>query len=279
MQDNKNTSFCGQNNSGTVCIDTMRVLDGCRDRDCFENARVYFSACSEQLLANSGNVRCHSAKLIWAYVGVDDVPFNYGFYKVTVRYYIEIEFEICLGGGRSQTFKGLAVLEKNVVLYGGEGRAYSYSSSPENTYCAINDYNTVGNNDPTAIVETVEPIILNTKVNDCNCPCACTCTEYLDIPAGVLAAFGENVVINSDGPKVYVSLGIFSVIRMVRPAQLLIQGTDYCVPDKECTAATSPTDPCALFSNIAFPISQFKGTNAASSKNEKSGGCGCKGNN
>ncbi len=279
MQDNKNTSFCGQNNSGTVCIDTLRVLDGCRDRDCFENARVYFSACSEQLLANSGNVRTRSAKLLWAYVGVDDVPFNCGFYKVTVRYYIEIEFEICLGGGRSQAFKGLAVLDKNVVLYGGEGRAYSYSSSPENTYCNITDYNTVGNNDPTAIVETVEPIILNTKVNDCNCPCACTCTEYLDIPQGILNAFGENVVINSDGPKVYVSIGIFSVIRMVRPAQLLVQATDYCVPDKECTSGASSCDPCALFSNIAFPISQFKGTNSSPAKNDKSGGCGCKNNN
>ncbi len=277
MQDNKNTSFCGQSqNSGTVCIDTLRVLDGCRDRDCFENARIYFSAASEQLLTTSANVRTRSAKLIWAYVGVDDVPFNCGFYKVTVRYYIEIEFEICAGGA-SQSFNGLAVLDKNVVLYGGEGRATSYSSSPENTYCTITDYNNVGNNDPTAIVETVEPIILNTKVNDCTCPCACTCTEYLDLPAGVLEIFGEDIVLNSDAPRVYVSLGIFSVIRMVRPAQLLVQATDYCVPDKECTAATSPSDPCALFGSIAFPISQFKGTNAAPVKNDKTGGCGCKG--
>ncbi len=276
MQDNRNTSFCGQNNSGTVCIDTFRVLDGCRDRDCFENARVYFSACAEQLITTSGNIRTRSAKLLWAFVGVNDVPFNCGFYQVTVRYYIEIEFESCLGGGRSQGFKGLAVLEKNVVLYGGEGRAYSFASSPENTYCQINDYNNGGNNDPTAIVETVEPIILGTKINDCNCPCSCTCTEYIDIPAGVITAFGENVVVNSDGPKVYVSFGIFSVIRIVRPAQLLVQGTDYCVPDKECTASTSTDDPCALFSNIAFPISQFKGTNAYPAKNEKNGGCGCK---
>ncbi len=280
MQDNKNTSFCQSNtqNGGTVCIDTKRVLDGCRDRDCFENARVYFSTASEQLLTTSTNIKTRSTELIWAYVGVDDVPFNCGFYKVTVKYYIQIEFEICLGGGRSQTFNGLVVLDKNVVLYGGEGRAITYSSSPNNTYCNITDYNTVGNNDPTAIVETVEPIILNTKVNDCTCPCSCTCTEYLDIPAGVQNAFGEVIVLNSDAPRVYVSVGIFSVIRMVRPAQLLIQGTDYCVPDKECTPATNPCDPCALFSNIAFPISQFKGTCNTSAKPEKSGGCGCKGN-
>ncbi len=279
MQENRNTSFCQNNssfNGGTVCIDTMRVLDGCRDRDCFEDVRVYLGACGEHMLANSTNVRTRSAKLLWAYVGVDDVPFNCGFYRISVRYYIEIEFESCMNG-KSQCFKGLVALEKDVILYGGEGRAYSYSSSPENTYCSINDYNTCGNNDPTAIVETVEPIVLGTKVVDCTCPCNCVCNEFLDIPDGVKRMFGDELVINSDGPKIYVSLGIFSVIRVVRPAQLLVQATDYCVPDKECTAATNDDNPCALFRNIAFPISQFKGSDSAPVKNEKgSSGCGCK---
>jgi len=280
MQENRNTSFCQNNsslNGGTVCIDTMRVLDGCRDRDCFEDVRVYLGACGEQILANSTNVRTRTAKLLWAYVGVDEVPFNCGFYRISVRYYIEIEFEACLNG-KSHCFKGLVALEKDVILYGGEGRAYSYSSSPKNTYCAINDYNTSGNNDPTAIVETVEPIVLGTKVVDCSCPCNCVCNEFLDIPDGVKRMFGDELVINSDGPKIYVSIGIFSVIRVVRPAQLLVSATDYCVPDKECTAATNDDNPCSLFRTIAFPISQFKGSDAAPVKNEKgsAGGCGCK---
>lgn len=280
MQENRNASFCqgASQNGGTVCIDTMRVLDGCRDRDCFEDVRVYLSACGEQILAASSNVRTRSAKLLWAYVGVEDVPFNCGFYQVSVRYYIEIEFEACVAVGRSQCFKGLVVLEKDVVLYGGEGRAYSYSSSPDNNYCSIKDYNTCGNNDPTAIVETIEPIVLGTKVVDCNCPCSCVCNEYHDIPEGVRNSFGEELILNTDGPKIYVSLGIFSVIRIVRPAQILVQGTDYCVPDKECTAATNNDNPCSLFKNIAFPISQFRGTDGAPARNEtRGGGCGCKG--
>lgn len=282
MQENRNTSFCqgsGGHSGGAICIDTMRVLDGCRDRDCFEDVRVYLSACGEQILANSSNVRTRSAKLLWAFVGVDDVPFNNGFYQITIRYYIELEFEACVCVGKSQCFKGLVVVEKDVILYGGEGRAYSFTSSPENNYCSIKDYNNCGNNDPVAIVETVEPIVLGTKVVDCNCPCSCVCNEIYDIPEGVRNSFCEELLINTDGPKIYVSLGIFSVIRIERPAQLLVQATDYCVPDKECTAATNNDNPCALFKNIAFPVNQFKGTGEAPTQSHPDrGGCGCKGN-
>ena len=282
MQENRNASFCNQPTqnisgcSGTVCIDTQRVLDCCRDRDCFEDTRVYLSACGEEILANSTNVRTRSAKLLWAYVGVDEVPFNCGFYQVTVRYYVEVEFECCIAVGRSQTFKGLAALEKNVVLYGGEGKALSFSSSPQSSYCSIGDITTASTNEPTAIVETVEPVVLGTKIPDYNCPCPCG--EFADIPECVRNSFGEELVINSKAPRIYVSFGIFSVIRIVRPAQLLINATDYSVPDKECTAATSNDNPCALFRTIAFPVSQFRGTDCLQEEQmpkKNGGGCGC----
>ena len=96
MQDNKNATFgAGQLTgcNGTVCIDTKRVLDCCRDRDCFEDTRVYLTPVGEEILASATNVRTRSAKLLWAYVGVSEVPFNCGFYQITVRYYIELEFE------------------------------------------------------------------------------------------------------------------------------------------------------------------------------------------
>ena len=282
MQENRNASFCNQQPvnilgcSGTVCIDTQRVLDCCRDRDCFEDTRVYLSSCGEEILANSTNVRTRCAKLLWAFVGVDEVPFNTGFFQVTVRYYVEVEFEACVGVGRSQTFKGLCALEKNVVLYGGEGKAISFSSSRKNTYCCVGDIDTAATNEPTAIVETVEPVVLGTKVPDCNCPCPCS--EYAEIPECVRNSFGEEVVLNSNGPRIYVSFGIFSVIRIVRPAQLLVNATDYSVPDKECTEATNNENPCALFRTIAFPVSQFRGTeclNGEETTPKKSGGCGC----
>ncbi len=279
MQDNRNnTSFCSGGSSdgrGMVCIDTKRVLDCCRDRDCFEDARIYLTATGEEILANSTNVRTRSAKLLWVYVGVDEVPFNCGFYKVDVRYYIEVEFEACIGVGRSQCFKGLAALEKDVILYGGEGRAVTFTSSPRNTYCNICDMNTSATNDPVAVVETVEPVVLGTKVADCNC--GCNCGEYAEIPEGIRNSLGEELVIGSNYPRLYVSFGIFSVVRIERPAQLLVQATDYSVPDKECEAASNNDNPCDLFRTIAFPTSQFRGstTNIDAGGKGASSGCGC----
>lgn len=283
MQDNRNATFCGTGNqalgNGTVCIDTKRVLDSCRDRDCYEDTRVYLTCTGEEILANSSNVRTRSAKLLWAYVGVDEVPFNRGFYQVKIRYYIEVEFEACVAVGRSQCFKGLAALEKEVILYGGEGRAVTFTSSPTNTYCGGCNMNNVGTNDPVAVVETVEPIVLGTKVLDCSCPCPCGCAEYAEIPDGVRNCIGEELVLNTNGPKILVSFGIFSVIRIERPAQLLVHATDYSVPDKECTDATNNDNPCSLFRTIAFPIAQFRGTDTTPDincgKGNGGGSCGC----
>ena len=283
MHENRNASTCNQgvNNSplgnGTVCIDTKRVLDSCRDRDCFEDTRVYLTRTGEDILANSSNVRTRNATLLWAYVGVDEVPFNCGFYQVKVRYYIEVELEACIAVGRSQCFKGLAVLEKEVILYGGEGRAITFTSSPENSYCGGCNMNNVGTNAPVAVVETVEPIVLGTRVSDCNCPCPCGGGEYADLPDGIRNCIGEELVTNSTGPRLLVSFGIFSVIRMVRPAQLLVQATDYSVPDKECNGGVGNDNPCALFKTIAFPTSQFKGTacQVEPITQRNNGGCGC----
>ena len=274
MQENRNTPLgCNQDTRSTVCIDTKRVLDCCRDRDCFEDTRVYLTTYGEDILAAATNVKTKCAKTLYAYVGIDEVPFNNGFYQVTVKYYILVEFEACIGIGRSQTFKGITTLEKNVILYGGEGNVTSYSSSPENNYCNICNLDTVGNNAPTAIVEAVEPIVLGTKIKDCCCGCGCECFEMPDAINGVLD--GE-LCTTAKGRAIYVSFGIFSVIRIVRPAQLLVQATDYSVPDKECNIACDD-NPCDLFRTIAFPVTRFRGTSRPTedTSNGGGGGCGC----
>lgn len=280
MTDHRNTSsgIC-QDGRGTVCIDTQRVLDSCRDRDCFENTRVYLTACGEEMLSASTNVRARSASILWAYVGVNEVPFNCGFYQVSIRYYILVDLEACLGIGRSQTFKGLAVLEKEVVLYGGEGNVTTFSSDPENSYCSINENNR-GSNAPVAIVETVEPMILSTKVKEKECctPCNCCNEGALELPACVCGCLDGDICASSDAPRLYISFGVFSVIRIVRPAQLLVQATDYSVPDKECIPATNDENPCAVFKAMAFPTSRFRGvstTSECANDTQRSRGCGC----
>ena len=273
MQDNRNSSL-GFNAEckGTVCINTDRVLDCCRDRDCYEDARVYLTNFGEEILASATNVRAKCARTLWAYVGIDEVPFNNGFYQITIKYYILVELEACLGIGRNQCFNGLATLEKTVILYGGEGNTTTYTSSPENTYCSIGNLNTIGTNAPKAVVETVEPIILGTKVKECQCGCGCDCVE---LPESIMNCLNGEICTNGTGPKLYISLGIFSVIRIERPAQLLVQATDYAVPDKECCTA-SEDNPCELFRNMAFPVARFGGCVTRDEPQRNGGGCGCK---
>lgn len=281
MLDNRNsTSSCNNDSRGTVCIDTKRVLDSCRDRDCFENVRVYLTDSGEQILSCSTSVRTRSAEVLWAHVGVDAVPFNCGFYRVSVRYYILIELEACQGVGRGQTFKGLSVLEKEVILFGGEGNAKTFSSTPGDSFCTIPDVLNFDTNAPVGIVETVDPIVLGTKIVDCSCPCPCN--EYIDLPEAISCQFDGDLRISTDNSRLYISIGIFSVIRIVRPAQLLVQATDYSVPDKECVEASNEEDPCSVFRNMAFPSSSFSGVNTYNNgqNNEKGrsngrGGCGC----
>ncbi len=282
MPEIRNTNGCGQfDGRGAVCIDTKRVLDCCRDRDCFEDTRVYLNAFGEDIINNATSVRTRSAKILWAYVGVDDVPFNCGFYQITVRYYIRIDLEACLGIGRSQCFSGIAIVEKNVVLYGGEGKVTTFSSSPENNYCSCGNLNTVGNNDPVAVVETVEPVVLGTKIVDCSCPCdKCELICCSDIPEKIRECVNGELIVSSNGSRLYVSLGIFSVIRIERPAQLLVQATDYSVPDKECVDAQNNDNPCALFRAIPFPSSQFSATVCQDNNdNRRNNGCSCGNNN
>ena len=56
--------------------------------------------------------------------------------------------------------------------------------------------------------------------------------------------------------QLVVSLGIFSLVRVVRPAQYLIHASEFIIPDKECFSGHE-NDPCAIFRSMAFPISEF----------------------
>ena len=55
----------------------------------------------------------------------------------------------------------------------------------------------------------------------------------------------------------YVSLGLFSVIRIERPVALVLSASEFCIPDKESTVCSDSTDPCALFKKMNFPVDDF----------------------
>ena len=266
----------------TVCIDTNRVLDSCRDRDCFENARVYLSDFGNEVLEHTSNIRAKSAKIVWTCIDIEPIRFNRGFYSVNIRFYVKLVFEACVCVGRSQEIEGITVLEKRVILYGGESNVSVFKShGVGENFCGCTPQESDEENEPTAIVEVVSPVILGTRIVErvSECKCCCCCHES-DIPKPVLSCleaplcFGSN---DRDGERyLTVSLGIFSVIRIVRSAQYLIQATEYCIPEKECVPVEED-DPCRVFRSMPFPTGEFCAQSAPLPPPlpERHGRCGC----
>lgn len=270
-------SPCGSRDM--VCIETNRVLDSCRDRDCYEFARVYLSEYGNEILSHTGAIRVRSATILKACIGMDPIQFNHGFYAVNIRFFVRVCFEACVSGNRSQELLGLVVLEKRVILYGGESNVSIYRScGDDGSFCSCPKPQGCERNLPTATVEVVDPVVLGCKiverVSDCGCSCSC-CEEDLD----------EGLLRSMDGPLCFdegrieryltVSLGIFSVVRITRQGQYLVQATECAIPEKEC-CPVEEDDPCHVFRNMPFPIGEFGiGGFGASPVGESHKRCGC----
>ena len=56
--------------------------------------------------------------------------------------------------------------------------------------------------------------------------------------------------------RVVVTIGLFSIIKLIRMVQLLIPAFDFCIPNRECVSA-SEENACELFDTIEFPFDQF----------------------
>ena len=107
-------------------------------------------------------------------------------------------------------------------------------------------------------MEILDPMVLGSRV--CQGQPGESCA--LTIPGDVQAVFEEELVLSGDRQRLYVTLGQFSVIRLERPAQIIVPIVDYALPTKECCAdpAGCAEDPCALFERVPFPADAFTPT-------------------
>lgn len=278
MPDNRFGCSGFGNVKDTVCIEANRVLDSCRDRDCYENVQVFLTGFGNEIIERTGNLRVKSSCIAWSNITLDPIAFNKGFYSINIRLYIKLTFEACLAPGRVQEFDGVAVIDKNVILFGGENNLNVFKSKGNAGFCDVpTELCCSDGNMPTAVVEVVDPIILNAKIiekrHEHHCHCCCTCGE---IPDGVTRNINGTLCDDANRYLV-VSIGIFSVIRLVRPAQYLIQANEYTVPDKECPTR-SEENPCDIFKCMPFPMQEFTAGEGPIPHQLKhtDKGCGCK---
>ena len=266
---------CVQDGAGGIsqaaCIETKRIYDSFRDKDCLQNYRVYFNCDCQEMINNSSSVKGKSASVLWVYTDVDELSYNTGYYAVTLKYYIQVTVEVTMPNKSCCETTGLVVFEKKAVLYGSQGGALSFCSGYEPTEADINNCRFSKNNLPEVCVDVVDPVILDIKLVDscarrgcgcgCRCECECDCADQSDMPSvpDVISGCISICDIDPDPAKrVYVSLGLFTIARMSRRTQLLIPVYDLCIPQKESENVSGSTaSPCDIFGQYAFPTDEF----------------------
>ena len=85
-----------------VCIHTKKIFDSCKDKDCIEDLRVYPTCGSQEVLDRALSVKAGTAELLYAYIDVEPVGFNRGFYTVDVRYFYRITADAFIGAAPSR---------------------------------------------------------------------------------------------------------------------------------------------------------------------------------
>jgi len=232
-----------------VCIDAMRVYDSCSDKDCLEDLRVYFSPDKRELIAHATNVRLRNAEVITVFLDLEPVPFNKGFYSVDMTFFFNVYLDVFGPLASSPCIvNGVSIFNKRVILYGSEGNVKIYSSDfvPDDL-----DSQDASNVLPKATCQVAEPIGLSARICDCP-PHGCdTCSR---VPDCVCRRFGGELDFGASR-SIYVTLGIFTIVQIVRNVQMLIPAYDFCIPEKECV--TTSDDPCEMFRRIDFPTDEF----------------------
>ena len=241
-----------------LSIHTRKITDACRDKDCIEDLRVYLTLSSQNVLEQATSVRVRCADLLHAYIDVEPVAFDRNHYCVDVTFFYRILADAVVGSCRPTTACGLATFSKRAVLCGEDSRAHIFTS--DTRLCGPDGASTVSSNRPTAVVEVLDPMVLSSKVTEL---CEPHCPELAaQIPECVQQMFDEDLVTQAAARRLFVTLGQFSIIRLERDAQIVVDVVDYAIPVKECseTPGCCAEDPCEMFSRIPFPTAQFAPT-------------------
>lgn len=232
------------------------------DKDCLEDLRVYFTPDKHDLIEQATNVRIRNVEVITVYLDLEPVPFNKGFYSIDMTFFFNVCLDVySLPTGGPVIVSGISVFNKKVILFGSEGNVKMFSSDLN---CDdVDTQLTSGRVLPKATVQVAEPIGLSARICDRPMGCCDTCCR---IPDSICQRFGGQFETNTCR-NVYVTIGVFTIVQIVRNVQMLIPAYDFCIPEKECV--TTSDNPCDMFRRIEFPTDEFFPPKVGES------GCGC----
>jgi len=254
-----------------ISIQVDKIYDSCKQKECCEDLRVWFCPEKQALANEATSVKVKKAELIWVSEDIEPVTFNRGYYSVDLKYFFNVKIELKKDMMKPIVIDGLATYDKKVILFGSEGDTKSYTSKmvPHGI-----EHTWKKNDLPKVVVQTMDPVALGAKLKKCkkhhkhHIDCECEGEDKQDggnenyeperninIPDGVKAIYGGDMDCRCHGKEVLVTVGLFSIIKIMRSVQALIPSYGY-MPIKECDCGREG-EPCSLFSRLQFPSNEF----------------------
>lgn len=254
-----------------VCIDAGRVYDSCCDRDCLEDLRCFFAPDAQAYVEQAISVRLRSAEVLKTDINVEQITFNKGFYSCDLTFFFLLEFDLYLTPNSCPVqVKGVSSFSKKVILYGSDGNVKTFSSvggedAPHG--CCLGSRR--NGNMPRCVVQCVDPVALSARLGEIR-----DCYENVRcIPQCVCDCVGGSIVTNLTGgcPTIYVTIGLFTIVQLIRNVQMLIPIYDFCIPEKQCEDTTD--QPCDVFRRIQFPTDDFFPPRSCNPSGDECFGC------
>lgn len=262
-----------------ICMQVEKVYDSCKEKDCIEDIEV-FGIC-KNLIKSAIDASCREVEVEDVIIDVEPLKFKRGFYTVTVTFVFKVEVELFFKNKAPKTRCGVAIFTKKVVLFGSQGRVKIFKSKfrrgkPDIQYTPKLEQD----NRPNGKVEVAEPICLAAKIEE-ECEATILSARDIDIIKSILSLIQSNIavvdvdakdnadvdididqtnIVNIGGggkpeKKLLVTIGIFSIIKLVRFVQVLVPAFGFCNPPF-CVEATKEK-PCEFFNTISFPKEAF----------------------
>lgn len=207
-------------------VRSERVYDSCSDKDCFGDLPVSLE--SGSLPEGINILRSRNAQVENISVNVEPVPFNRGFYQTDLTFTFAVEIAgYEHSGAEPVIMRGKAYAAKNCILYGSESSVRTFFSGDRRSYQENNS------GLPTAAVSVLEPIVLETRIGS-------ICGDSRQ---------------NGEQRGILITLGLFSVVELIRPATIMVPTMEYSIPRRECFSESE--SPCEIFERLKFPEEEF----------------------
>ena len=88
--------LCNKPSEPLCCVSVNKIFDSVRDKDCLEDLRVYLCDIAQEVVDRATAIRTLAIDVIDTAIHVEPVPFNKGYFQVTIRFYFCITLECCV---------------------------------------------------------------------------------------------------------------------------------------------------------------------------------------